>query len=103
MIAFDLLTDNSGDLLIDHGDFSVGESDGQHIEDILLGFPGDYKQYPLIGVNLASYLSAPNSPEVINRLRRSIQLQLESDNYRVDYLDMSKGIMDSQIKAERVK
>jgi hypothetical protein len=103
LIAFDYITGVNGDLVIANGDFQIAESDGQHIESILIAVQGDYKQYPLVGVNLRSYLNSPSSPDVNNMLRKKIQLQLEVDGYRVDEIKVGTDLSEIPIKAERVK
>lgn len=98
MDAQDFLTGSDGDLIIGaDGDFVVGLSDGQHIEAILIAAPGDYKQSPLLGVNIQSFL---NSPATANTLRRAIQLQLESDGYSIT--DIKFNEINPTITAQRI-
>jgi len=74
-MAKDILTDQ----LFLNGDFNVGYSDEQHIQDVILAAPGHYKQHPLIGVDVLQYVNAPMSPRVIAEMERNIQLQLQAD------------------------
>lgn len=62
-----------------NGDFNVGFSDEQHVEDILLTAPGHIKDAPLIGVNITNYMNAPFSPKTSAELEREIRLQLQAD------------------------
>lgn len=77
----DLKQDNTtGDLLIANGDFAIGESDSQHITDIVYSAPNWWKEYPYLGVNIQAFLSGSgNGPE----LNRQLLLQLKSDGYQV--------------------
>jgi len=34
------------------GDFAIGESDNQHLYDIINSFPGWWKQFPQVGVGI---------------------------------------------------
>ena len=95
-----LLKDN--DLWILNGDFVVGESDQQHIENILINAPGQFKQNPLIGVDLITSMNAANDGQSRNALRKKIQLHLESDNYTISKIDLS-NIEDIGIEANRSK
>lgn len=64
---------------IANGDLVIGDSDQQHVNDVLLAHPGHYKNVPWIGVGIADYLNAPKSPQVTASLEKQIKLMLESD------------------------
>lgn len=68
------------DLYIDPqtGDFAFGEADNEHIEDVLVSFPGDYKQFPYIGVAISDFLQSPMDPQTVANLERKIKLNLEA-------------------------
>jgi len=76
------------DLEIKNGDFDIGDTDQQNIELILLAHKGNFKEHPILGVGIASYLK---SPEIISRLRleNEINNQLEFDNFKVKDLDVN--------------
>lgn len=74
---------NTGDLVISNGDFKVGLSDKQHIEDTIIAHAGWWKQYPADGVGLTSYL---NGGANLQRLARNIKSQLELDGFIVNPL-----------------
>jgi hypothetical protein len=95
MISTDLLLDEIGDLLETDGDFVEGESDDQHIEDILDAYPGEYRHAPILGV----YLQRAVNGLVDGSLRRDIKLNLESDNYSVKKVEISQENLS--IDAER--
>lgn len=75
----DILTDIFGDndLLIQNGDFVVGDSDVQHAQHLIEAEQGHYKQWPLIGVGARRLLSGPADGD----MRRTVQLQLVSDGH----------------------
>jgi len=68
-----------GDLQIDNGDFVVGHSDQQHVEDLLIAHKGEYTQNPVLGIGISSYLRAPVDSRVREKLERDIKLQIEAD------------------------
>ena len=76
------------DLEIKNGDFSIGDTDQQNIELILLSHKGAFKEYPILGAGITDYLK---SPEIISRLRleNEINNQLEYDNFNVKDLDVN--------------
>jgi len=82
----DILLDDSGDLLIEGGDFVIGQSDQQHILHILQAAPGQYKQHPMTGANAVSFVGGSNAD-----LKRNIRLQLLMDGYDVKKLSIENG------------
>lgn len=88
MIAQDFLFDDDGDLRIENGDFVIGDSDVQHIQDIIFSGPGWYKEFPEIGVNALSYLGSKGKQQ---EFQRAIKLQLQSDGYNVNTIRVSQN------------
>lgn len=76
----DFLLDDGGDLLIQNGDFAIGRSDQQHVQDIINSYPGWWKQYPNVGVGVMNYLNSSGQQQ---KLQRNIIIQLQSDGYVV--------------------
>lgn len=58
IIREDFQLDADGDLNIAGGDFTVGPSDVQHVEDIIESFAGMWKQNPLLGVGIKQFLNS---------------------------------------------
>jgi hypothetical protein len=74
-MAQDFLYDDNNDLLISNGDWAIGDSDMQHVQDLLLSFPGHYKNSPLSGVGLPAYQNG-----IMDRtIERTIKVALEAD------------------------
>jgi hypothetical protein len=86
MIAYDFELDDDGDLKIENNDLVIGPSDLQHIEDILSGAPGHFKEFPLVGWNPYKRLNARTSQVEINQ---SAKQQLQSDGYEVRALNLA--------------
>lgn len=79
MEAKDIIEDpETQDYKWTNGDFTISESDMQHIKDIVYSAPNAWKQYPLCGVNIYAYL---NSSGTQNLLRKTIFDQLTTDGY----------------------
>ena len=80
--------DSKHDLKISNGDFSIGVSDTQHVRHILEASQGQYKQYPLIGVDVRSMLNSNMNQST----KRVIGLQLNADGYRPVLISVNDGI-----------
>ena len=88
------------DLFIDPatGDFLIGESDPQHVQDIINSWAGWWKEFPTLGVGIKRYLGKPGGVQVV---KRAIKIHLKSDGYRVDNIVVQgKEVF---ITGERVK
>lgn len=89
----DFLLDDTGDLLIENGDFAIGLSDEQHVSDIVSANKGDYRQFPTVGADLSKFLNKQDNN--ISQLKRDIQVNLEADGYRVKNFSIdSAGAMN---------
>lgn len=90
----------NNDLFIDPttGDFLIGESDGQHVQDIINSWAGWWKEFPTLGVGVKRFLGRPGGVQVV---KRAIKIHLKSDGYRVDNI-IVKG-EQVYITGERVR
>ena len=79
----DILLDETGDIACENGDFVIGQSDDQHVIDILNASPGDYKQFPLTGASVLDAINGILSGELKNR----ISINLEADGYRATTIE----------------
>ncbi len=96
--AIDFLIEDDGDLVENPVtlDWEEGNSDGQHIQDILQLEPGELKYDILMGVGITR---AINGPAADGQLRRIIQMQLEADDYSIKKLTVTNETIE--IDAER--
>jgi hypothetical protein len=94
MDATDILLDDDGDLLIVNDDFRIGLSDEQHIEDILISYPGEYKQSPLCGVNIRRAING----SIDGVVRRDVRLNLEADGYQVNNIVFTESELSIDAK-----
>ena len=84
----DILLDENNDLLIQNGDFVVGDSERQEIKMILQAVKNDYKQTPEIGVNLIEYLNSSGSARALQQI---IKLNLRMDGKENVKFKIEKG------------
>ena len=91
----DLKESSTGDLYINTvtGDFEIAESDSLHVADILQSINGDYKEFPLIGVNFFLFQNSTGKRQEIERI---IRTQLLSDGYKVSEVDVPLSVTDLQ-------
>lgn len=82
-----LVDDTDNDLLFENGDFAVGISDSTHTKDIITAFAGYWKEFPLCGVGVQSYLNSAGEQQ---RLKNEINIQLQNDGYKVNSLNITE-------------
>lgn len=83
----DILLDNNNDLqFAANGDFTIGDSTLQEVENIIISYPGWWKQFPLVGCAATNYIG---SPGVGQQLSNSINQQLKLDGKTVTSLSAS--------------
>jgi hypothetical protein len=90
----------NGDIEFLNGDLKVDTSDAQHIEHVLIAFPGNYKATPLLGVGIEDYLKAPLTPLVRQSLEREIKLHLETDGAKETFVSIDNNIANCEIQAK---
>lgn len=86
----DFLTDESGNLIIENGDFKVGDAKDQDVRAILTATKATYVQYPLLGVGLVNQVNG----FIDQSVKREIRLNLAADGYRVSGLTYINGKLD---------
>ena len=90
------------DIGFKNGDLLVGESDEQHVEHILLAKPGHFYQFPTLGVGVVNLIKSSKNPQA---LKQKIKVNLESDNFRVNKVEVGGEIDEliTSIDAIRTK
>ncbi|MBC7382248.1 MAG: hypothetical protein H7296_04540 [Bacteroidia bacterium] len=79
-IRRDIGLDSESDLLIVNGDFSIVESDQQHVADTINANVGWWKEFPIDGVQIVDYSKSAGGAA---KLARKIKIELEKDGYKV--------------------
>ncbi|MDB0602645.1 hypothetical protein PL373_16205 [Tenacibaculum maritimum] len=83
----DLLLDENGDLSIVNGDFIIGNSSEQSVEQLLISKAGEWKEHPQIGCDIQKSMNG-----LINRfLERNIRVQLEADGFNIEKLKVTES------------
>jgi hypothetical protein len=85
----DILLDNSGDLLIASGDFSIGDTTVQEVQDIIMSYPGWWKEYPLVGCAAPNYINSPGAGQELSNI---ITQQLKLDGKTVTSFSASMNV-----------
>jgi len=88
----DIELDADGDLKIGaDGDFSLTESNQVDVEHILISAPGNWREFPAVGVAIHRYINSTGQVTGRIGLQRKIRLQLENDNMEVGQLVIEQG------------
>jgi hypothetical protein len=82
----DILVDDTGDIACENGDFVIGPSDDQHVQDLILASPGDYKESPMLGVGIINTLNG----KLDGAMKRKIRINLEADGYKVNSITQNE-------------
>lgn len=61
------------DLEIKNGDFVIGESDNQHVKDILLASKGEFKLFPELGVGIDQMLATEDAMEFLIEAKKNLE------------------------------
>ena len=83
----DILLDEEGDLLIQNGDFAIGDNEFFHIKTIVEAAKGWWKQYPYLGSNIIASING----EINQAKIQEIRLNLESDGFKVKKIKVEDG------------
>ncbi|MDZ4147878.1 MAG: hypothetical protein U1C58_06310 [Flavobacteriaceae bacterium] len=83
-----------GDLMM-NGDFVIGQSDQQHVGDIFIAQPGEYKEWPVVGFGAVNYVKGLKR---VDEFKRDLKLQLQFDGYADVDIDTTNGIEKTKIK-----
>jgi hypothetical protein len=98
MISYDLILDLNNDLIIENGDFAIGQSDDQNIEALLLAEKGQFYEYILLGYGIRRRLYGPFDKLTENK---AVREALKRDNYNVKVLNIEdSGI---EVDADKIK
>ena len=80
----DLLLTDEMDLKVTSGDFTPGPATAQHQKLLLIAHPGNFMQYPEIGVGIESHLNDEKDD-----LRVEIRSQFEKDGMKVKSMQVN--------------
>ncbi len=78
--VYDILLDDDFDLKVENGDFVIGESTAQHQKCLLMAKKGDYKQNPIVGVDLFHEIDDEGPEDLL----REVRLAFSQDGMKVN-------------------
>ena len=88
----DIDLDENEDVLIQTGDFVIGESTAQHQRQLILNNKGDFKQNPTIGVGAFEYFDDEHMRDLI----RAVSVEFSKDGMDVQSIKLdANGVMKS--------
>ena len=85
----DFLLDENGDLLIRNGDFVIGESEAQHIEDMLICPAGLWPVDVLAGIGIRKYYKGVSNQQTLDQVESDIRLNLKYDDWSPNTVSVS--------------
>lgn len=85
-----------GDILDLSGDFIIGDSSQQEILIITQSQPGEWRQWPLMGVGIEQYLNAPID---VAQIQKDIRRMLRYDGFQNIKINIENGL---NVSAERL-
>ena len=90
----DIILNADRSFKVTNGDFTVGESDQQHIELILSTNPNDWKATPITGVAMIKNIGG----NLTGFAKRNVQVQLEADGYVLQKINETENGIDVTAK-----
>lgn len=97
-MAKDILLDENGDLVIVNGDFVIGDSDTQEIEQLLISKKGEFKEFPLVGADIERLIKSRSGQTAAIK---EIKKQLIADGFDESNIEIDK--IDLTINAKRIE
>lgn len=94
-MRLDILKDDNGGLAFADGDFATGQSDQQHVEDLLDLQVGEIKEFPLAGFGAINYIKRTVTAA---EFKRDLKVYLNMDGYANPVIDVSNGIENLNIE-----
>lgn len=84
----DILLSDSNDLAIRLGDFDLGQSDAQHLALLAGSHPGEWRQWPLLGIGIDTFLQEDASQA---DLKHRIAVQAEYDGAKITSITIAEN------------
>ena len=69
----DIMLDDNQDLMIAAGDFAVAESTQQHERMTIESAKGDWRQFPIFGVDIQRYLNDETPGDLVSAIKTELK------------------------------
>lgn len=68
----DVLLDDDNDMVVVGGDMVVGDITQQMIKHVVMATPGEYKEYPMLGVGMIMQINGNRNQFVLNNIKEQL-------------------------------
>ena len=85
---------DSNVLVIKNNDLVIGESDQQHITDLINSHYGWFREFPLLGASASDYQNAPSTD--LPKFESAIKEALKTDGYQKKKVKINEFTSESQ-------
>lgn len=89
-----LLHTETNDIVLRNGTMTIGTTDDQNAQLIVLAEKGEFKEHPQLGVGISQFLKSTGRE---NELLRTIRIQLALDGIRPKQLTYQNGKLNIEI------
>lgn len=93
---FDIKLGSENELLIERGDFVIGDAEAQNLDHLLITMPGSVKSQPATGIGAVRWIKRQSR---LNSLFTEAKSQLKADGWENESIDVVGS--DISIQAER--
>ncbi|MEQ8685438.1 MAG: hypothetical protein RIE86_09100 [Imperialibacter sp.] len=93
-MAQDILTDSEGNILIENGDFVIGDSEEQEIYELIFATKGDWKETPLAGFGVKRFLKGVTNEA---RFKSELKDEMKKDGKTGRKITFNDGLTDFTI------
>ena len=90
----DILLDSAGDIIIDNGDFKIGESLAQEVSQIISLAPGNIRADGYLGVDIWGELLNEGDIAITQKLKS----MLKRDNKKLKNFSIDKQILNIDVE-----
>lgn len=94
-MANDILTDETGDIVIENGDFKIGESTQREVNDIFTLDKGHIREHGALGLGMIRMINS-NFNEA--QIKKEADLNLKMDNKKARNLTIENGSINGDVE-----
>ncbi len=94
-MAQDILLDDDYDLAHKNGDLVIGDSEQQEADLIIQANPGEWRQWPSVGMGIMKYMNGLNDRV---KFEADMRAALAADGKKPRMIDTSQGIKNFTVE-----